>query len=163
MDLSRETIQKHVVQAENNVVDVEELFAIAHQLLEEKTERKTVHAFLNLGHLPAVNSSIAENNRIDDWLSLLIELIDKSKYSFGHLFYNRSRKYKHKHLFHEFQKGKVVSYSYEDIWEELLKAAGALTHIEKSYHDKIRIGILTPNCLRGAIVDLTCISFHCRM
>ena len=160
MDLSRETIQKHVVQAENNVVDVEELFAIAHQLLEEKTERKTVHAFLNLGHLPAVNSSIAENNRIDDWLSLLIELIDKSKYSFGHLFYNRSRKYKHKHLFHEFQKGKVVSYSYEDIWEELLKAAGALTHIEKSYHDKIRIGILTPNCLRGAIVDLTCISFH---
>ena len=160
MDLSRETIQKHVVQAENNVVDVEELFAIAHQLLEEKTERKTVHAFLNLGHLPAVNSSIAENNRIDDWLSLLIELIDKSKYSFGHLFYNRSRKYKHKHLFHEFQKGKVVSHSYEDIWEELLKAAGALTHIEKSYHDKIRIGILTPNCLRGAIVDLTCISFH---
>ena len=42
----------------------------------------------------------------------------------------------------------------------MLKAAGALTHIEKSYHDKIRIGILTPNCLRGAIVDLTCISFH---
>jgi len=160
MDLNRETIQKHVVQAEKNVVDVEELFAIAHQLLEEKTERKTVHAFLNLGHLPAVNSSIAENNRIDDWLSLLIELIDKSKYSFGHLFYNRSRKYKHKHLFHEIQKGKVVSHSYEDIWEELLKAAGALTHIEKSYHDKIRIGILTPNCLRGAIVDLTCISFH---
>ena len=160
MNLSRETIHKHVVQAENNVVDVEELFAIAHQLLEEKTERKTIHTFLNLGHLPAVNSSIAENNRIDDWFSLLIELIDKSKYSFGHLFYNRSRKYKHKHLFHEFQKGKVVSHSYVDIWDELLKAAGALTHIEKSYHDKIRIGILTPNCLRGAIVDLTCISFH---
>ncbi len=160
MDLNRETIQKHVVQAEKNVVDVEELFAIAHQLLEEKTERKTVHAFLNLGHLPAVNSSIAENNRIDDWLSLLIELIDKSKYSFGHLFYNRSRKYKHKHLFHEIQKGKVVSHSYEDIWEELLKTAGALTHIEKSNPKQIRIGILTHNCLRGAIVDLTCLSFH---
>ena len=56
MNLSRETIHKHVVQAENNVVDVEELFAIAHQLLEEKTERKTIHTFLNLGHLPAVNS-----------------------------------------------------------------------------------------------------------
>ncbi|HIC39379.1 MAG TPA: hypothetical protein EYO79_07940, partial [Candidatus Marinimicrobia bacterium] len=160
MDLNRETIQKYIDQAENNVVDVDILFEIANQLLQEDAERKSIHAFLDLGHLPAVNTNIAENNLVDDWLDLLIKLIDKSKYSFGHLFYNRSRRYKHQPLFQEIHNGKVGNHTYEDIWDELLKTAGALTHIEKSNPKQIRIGILTHNCLRGAIVDLTCLSFH---
>ncbi len=160
MDLRREAIQQHIIQAENNVVDIEELLLIARQLLEEKTERKAIHTFLDLGHISSVNNILAENNLVDTWLDLLIKLIDKSQYSFGHLFYNRSRRYKHKKLFHELQDGKLTSYTYENIWEEILQTAGALTAIEKSYNDEIRVGILTPNCLRGAIIDLTCLSFH---
>lgn len=160
MDLSIEAIRKRVDLALQNIIDVEELFSIAQQLIVEKTERKTVHTFLNVGHLPAVNSSMAEQNLVDDWLDLLIKLIDKSKYSFGHLFYNRSRNYKHKYLFHEIIKGKVINHSYEKIWDEMIKTASALAHFEKLNNNIIRVGILTPNCVRSAIVDLTCLSFH---
>ena len=160
MDMSREAIRKQVDSAENNVVNIEELFTTAQHLLEENSERKAIHTFLDLGHLSSVNTIIADNDQTDAWLSLLIALIDKSKYSFGHLFYNRSLIYKYKHLFHKFNQKKIVSYTYEDIWEELIKAAGALTAIERSNNDNIRVGILTPNCLRGAIIDLTCLSFH---
>ncbi|MBC8322973.1 MAG: GNAT family N-acetyltransferase [Candidatus Marinimicrobia bacterium] len=160
MDLSRQTIQNLIDGAEKNVVDVNKLISIAQQLLQENTERKTIHTFLNLGHLPSVNSTISENNLVNDWLDLLIKLIVKSRYSLGHLFYNRSNKYKHKVLFHEFHNGKVVNHTYEEIWEELIKTAGALIQFEKPYSGNMRIGILTPNCLRGAVIDLTCLSFH---
>lgn len=160
MDLSRQVIQNLISEAENNVIDSDELFLIAQQLLQEKTDRKTIHTFLNLGHLPTVNSTIAEKNLVDDWLDLLIKLIVKSRYSLGHLFYNRSNRYNHKVLFHEFHNGKVVNHTYEEIWEELIKTAGALVQFEKSNSENLRIGILTPNCLRGAIIDLTCLSFH---
>jgi len=160
MDLSRQAIQNLIIEAEKNVVDIDKLFLRAQQLLQKKTERKTIHAFLNLGHLPSVNSIIYKNNLVDDWLDLLIKLIVKSRYSIGHLFYNRSNKYKHKVLFHEFHNGKVVNHTYEEIWEELIKTAGALIQFEKSYSGNMRIGILTPNCLRGAVIDLTCLSFH---
>ncbi|MDP7166111.1 MAG: hypothetical protein QF667_04760, partial [Candidatus Marinimicrobia bacterium] len=102
MDLNRQAIQNLIIEVEKNVINVDKLLLIAQQLLQEKTERKTIHTFLNLGHLPSVNSTIAENNLVKDWLELLIKLIVKSKYSFGHLFYNRANMYKHKVLFHEF-------------------------------------------------------------
>jgi long-subunit acyl-CoA synthetase (AMP-forming) len=160
MDIQSKSVQEFVNIAENNAPDINDLFQLANDLFEKDTERKTIHTFLNLGHLPSVNSTIAENNLVEDWLELLIKLIVKSKYSFGHLFYNRANMYKHKVLFHEFHNGKVVNHTYEDIWEKLIKTAGALNHFENSIQGDMRVGILTPNCLRGAIIDLTCLSFH---
>ena len=160
MDIQSKSVQGFVNIAEKNAPDINDLFQLANDLLEKDTERRTIHKFLNLGHLPSVNSTIAENNLVEDWLELLIKLIVKSKYSFGHLFYNRANMYKHKVLFHEFHNGKVVNHTYEDIWEKLIKTAGALNHFENSIQGDMRVGILTPNCLRGAIIDLTCLSFH---
>ncbi len=78
MDIQSKSVQGFVNIAEKNAPDINDLFQLANDLLEKDTERRTIHKFLNLGHLPSVNSTIAENNLVEDWLELLIKLIVKS-------------------------------------------------------------------------------------
>lgn len=160
MPPDRDSILNIINDIENGNIDIDTLFIIANSMLNEKTERKIIHAFLDIGHLPFVNTSISKLNRIDEWLELLVQLIIRSRYTLGHLVYNRSKKYLQKTLFQEIVNGKVVYHSYEMIWEEMMKVASALTKLEENCGQPIRVGILTPNCLRGAILDLTCLSFH---
>ncbi len=160
MVLTRDTIQELISKLKNQPPDPESLIKFARGLIHQRTESKIIHAFLDLGHLPQVNEAIADSQGIEEWLVLVLNLIEKSNYSFGHLFYNRLRFYKDKILFQEFQQGKVVFHSYLSVWEKLIQIAGALMTVEEFQHDPLRVGILTPNSSRGAMLDLSCLSFH---
>ncbi len=160
MSIDRDTIIMIMDDVESGNMDIDELFITAKRMLNEQTERKTIHAFLDLGHLPSVNSTISDKERIDEWLEILIRLISQSRYSLGHLIYNRSRKYSQKAIFQEIISGKVFTYTYESIWEKMIKVASSLANLEESNTTPIRVGILTPNSVRGAVIDLTCLSFH---
>lgn len=140
--------------------DVEQLFDIGHTLVREKVDRRVIHTFLDLGHLPQVNSSVVTQNRIDDWLNLLIELITISNYSFGHLFYNRARRYKDNVLFRKFHKTQLNVFTYDEVWNEVLTIAKALTLEEDLTGKPIRVGILTPNSYFGALIDMACLSYN---
>ena len=160
MELSRESMQDLINRSVKESPNIEHLITIAHALVMEKVDRKTIHTFLDIGHLPQVNSSVVKHNRIEDWLDLLIELITKSKYSFGHLLYHRARRYKEKVLFKEFQNTQLIVHTYDEVWNKVLKIARALTFVENSIGKPMRVGVLTSNSLHGALIDLACLSFH---
>ena len=56
------------------------------QLLLNEKNNKIVHEFLELGHLPLVNNEILKENKVDQWLELIIDLIKKSNYNIYTLF-----------------------------------------------------------------------------
>jgi len=160
MELSRESMQDLVNRSIKESPNITHLIDIAQALVLKKVDRKTIHTFLDIGHLPQVNTSVVNHNLIETWLDLIIELITKSKYSFGHLLYNRTRRYQEKILFKEFQNKKLIEHSYDKVWNEVLKIAGGLTFVENSTEKPLRVGILTSNSLQGALIDLACLSFH---
>ena len=58
------------------------------QLLLNEKNNKIVHEFLELGHLPLVNNEILKENKVDQWLELIIDLIKKSNYNIYYEFKN---------------------------------------------------------------------------
>jgi len=160
MEISRKSIQDIVDFSSEEFPDTSTLISLAQELLVQNPDQKTIHSFLDLGHLSNVNSAIVGESLITDWLDLLMKLISKSNYSFGHLFYQRANRYKDKILFRHFKNSRWMTHSYYHIWKKVLKIAGALTYLEYEAENSIRIGILTPNSLSGALVDLACLSFH---
>ncbi|MFQ6677017.1 MAG: GNAT family N-acetyltransferase [Fidelibacterota bacterium] len=160
MDLTRESMQDLIQESLVDSPNIEHLFDIGRKLVSGKIDRRVIHTFLDLGHFPQVNSSVVMHNRIEDWLNLLIELIQISHYSFGHLFYNRTRRYKNNVLFREFHGTQLNIFTYDEVWNKVLTIAKALTFEETAADKPIRVGILTPNSFHGALLDMACLSYN---
>ena len=116
------------------------------------------------GHLGwyiySVNRTIYQKKKINEWFDLLHQLIIKSNFDVYTLIQQRAEYYRNKPLFQDISENKVVPISYWDVWITI-QSIGSHFVANLSPHDTI--GILTPNHLNGAIIDLACLSYHIRV
>ena len=138
----------------------DDLFEKANQIKDSNPNQKELHDFLELGHLTIVNKTISEANKIDEWFDIIHELILDSKLTVGHLINQRARYYGNKTGFQEINGNKIRKFTYQDIWDQIIQIGQALCSIKSVSDNNITIGIFTENSIRGALIDLACLSFH---
>ena len=79
--------------------NADELLAKALDLFESNANQKSIHDFLELGHLPVINSEICNANKVNEWFEIIHKLIIKSTLTVGHLINQRARYYDEKECF----------------------------------------------------------------
>ncbi|GIS73070.1 MAG: hypothetical protein CM1200mP10_26470 [Candidatus Neomarinimicrobiota bacterium] len=137
-----------------------DLFAKASQIKDSNPNQKELHDFLELGHLSIVNKTISEENKIEEWFEVIHELILESKLTVGHLINQRAQYYGDKICFQEIEGNQIRNFTYQEIWDQIIQIGQALCAIESISDKNITIGIFTENSIRGALIDLACLSFH---
>jgi hypothetical protein len=151
--------QKLIDNAFKGNTNLNDLFDTALTLLDSG-DQESIHKFLNVGHIPSINRTIYQKSKINEWFDLLHQLVIKSNFDVYELIQQRSEYYKDKPLFQEITENKIVPISYQDVWKTI-RSIGSHFVTNLSPHDTI--GILTPNHLNGAIIDLACLSYHIRV
>ena len=151
---------KYIEKTFGHQPDATELLKKASDLLESDSDQKTIHDFLELGHLPIINNEIFNSKNVDEWFDIIHKLIIKSKLTVGHLINQRARYYDNKICFKVINGNNIESYSYKEIWHKIIQTGQALSYIESKNDNDIVVGIFTENSLRGALIDLSCLSFH---
>lgn len=152
-------IKALLLNAREGSASAPELFSAGNEV-ENSSSPAGIHKFLELGHLPAVNQAIKQSGQIEEWFDLLLKLIQKSNYNFGTLFKQRAETYREKILFKSFKGDDVFELSYEQAWQQVQLIGKSL--ISRKV-EKLCVGIFTHNSLRGALVDLACLTFHIRV
>jgi len=138
----------------------DDLFAKASQIKDSNPNQKELHDFLELGHLTIINKTISEANKIEKWFDIIHELIIESKLTVGHLINQRARYYGDKTCFQEIDGNQIRKFTYQELWDQIIQIGQALCAIESISDNNITIGIFTENSIRGALLDLACLSFH---
>ena len=151
---------KYIEKTFGHQPDATELLKKASDLLESDSDQKTIHDFLELGHLPIINNEIFNSKKVDEWFDIIHKLIIKSKLTIGHLINQRARYYDNKICFKVINGNNIENYSYKEIWHKIIQIGQALSYIESKNDNDIVVGIFTENSLRGALIDLSCLSFH---
>jgi len=151
---------KYIEKTFGHQPDATELLKKASDLLESDSDQKTIHDFLELGHLPIINNEIFNSKNVDEWFDIIHKLIIKSKLTVGHLINQRARYYDNKICFKVINGNNIENYSYKEIWHKIIQIGQALSYIESKNDNDIVVGIFTENSLRGALIDLSCLSFH---
>lgn len=151
--------QKLIDNAFRGDINLNNLFDTALTLLDS-SDQKSIHKFLTIGHISYINRTIYQKNKINEWFDLLHQLIMKSKFDVYELIKQRAEYYENKPLFQDIIENKVVPISYRDVWKTL-QYIGSYFATNLSKNDTI--GILTPNRLNGALIDLACICYHIRV
>ena len=151
--------QKLIDNAFRGDINLNNLFDTALTLLDS-SDQKSIHKFLTVGHISYINRTIYQKNKINEWFDLLHQLIMKSKFDVYELIKQRAEYYENKPLFQDIIENKVVPISYRDVWKTL-QFIGSYFATNLSKNDTI--GILTPNRLNGALIDLACICYHIRV
>ena len=152
-------IRSVLEEARDFIPDETLYLSIAQNLLEYKYTPSITHSFLEIGHISKVNETFANSDKKDEWIKLLIQLIEVSKFQVGNLIEQRSNLYKDKNLFQIIVDQKLVQVSYKETWEIIQKIAKSLAKITENHSNPV-IGIFTSNSLFGALLDLACLSFH---
>ena len=151
--------QKLIDNALNGDTSLNDLFNTALTLLDSG-DQKSIHKFLTVGHIPSINRTIYQKKKINEWFDLLHQLIIKSNFDVYTLIKQRAEYYRNKPLFQDISENKVVPISYWDVWITI-QSIGSHFVANLSPHDTV--GILTPNHLNGALIDLACLSYHIRV
>jgi len=151
---------KYIEKTFGHQPDATELLKKAFDILESDSDQKTIHDFLELGHLPIINNEIFNSKNVDEWFDIIHKLIIKSKLTVGHLINQRARYYDNKICFKVINGNNIENYSYKEIWHKIIQIGQALSYIESKNDNDIVVGIFTENSLRGALIDLSCLSFH---
>ena len=151
---------KYIEKTFGHQPDATELLKKAFDLLKSDSDQKTIHDFLELGHLPIINNEIFNSKNVDEWFDIIHKLIIKSKLTVGHLINQRARYYDDKICFKVINGNNIENYSYKEIWHKIIQIGQALSYVESKNDNDIVVGIFTENSLRGALIDLSCLSFH---
>ena len=109
-------VRKIIQYAFRFKVDSHDLIKSAQSLLT-KGENNIIHEFLELGHLPVVNNAISKSSQVDEWLELILQLINKSNYNIYTLINQRAIRYNDKPLFQTISNNKITPLSYTKSWE----------------------------------------------
>ncbi|MBN4080822.1 AMP-binding protein [Caldithrix abyssi] len=151
--------QKMINNAFEANCNINDLFDSGRTLLDNG-DHEFIHQFLEIGHLPAVNTIIYQKNKIDEWFDLLLQLIVKSNYDVYTLIKQRSERYGDKPLFQTISDQNTDPTSYKDVWEAV-QTIGSFFQTNLGKNDTV--GIFTPNHLNGVLIDLACLSYHIRI
>jgi len=89
------------------------------------------------------------------WLDRVIQLIDRTDFTLGRMFRQRSAQYKDKTLFAVPHRDSVTEYSWEQVARTTQQiACGVLALLG----DDPRVAVFTPNRVEGALFDLACLT-----
>ena len=138
------------------------LLEISNDYLIKHPEKKNIHQFLNIAHLNHISKIIANSSLIEEWINNLSELIKLSNYHLGYLIAQRSVTYKNNTVFKSITKNKIKKINYSQLWSKIQLFAKSISSFEDQGKTPV-IGLLTPNHLNGALIDLTCLSFGFRI
>lgn len=147
------------ILSNNFSAKTDELIKIAEKLIEGNSNNELIHTFLEIGHFPNVNELFYNSEVQEEWYYLLLKLIVKSKYHSGVLLKQRAERYPDKTLFQTINSNKVNKISFAKSWQRI-KNIGLSLHTITSEIKNPVIGILSPNSLETALVDLACLSFN---
>ena len=73
--------QKLIDNAFKGNTNLNNLFETALTLLDAG-DQKSIHKFLNVGHIPSINRTIYQKSKINEWFDLLHQLVIKSNFDF---------------------------------------------------------------------------------
>ena len=73
-------IRSVLEEARDFIPDETLYLSIAQNLLENKYTPSITHSFLEIGHISKVNETFANSDKKDEWIKLLIQLIEVSKF-----------------------------------------------------------------------------------
>ena len=117
-----------------------------------------VHDFIDLARLKSVRQAAypAEAGGPGGrWLDRVIQLIDRTDFTLGRMFRQRSAQYKDKTLFAVPHGDSVTEYSWERVARTTQQiACGVLALLG----DDPRVAVFTPNRVEGALFDLACLT-----
>ena len=152
-------VRKIIQNAFRFKVDSHDLIKSAQSLLT-KGERNIIYEFLELGHLPVVNNAISKSSQVDEWLELILQLINKSNYNIYTLINQRAIRYNDKPLFQTISNNKITPLSYTKSWA-IIQSIGS--YFQSNLKDNNTIGLYSQNNLRNVLIDLACLSYNIRV
>ena len=152
-------LDKIIKNAFEGECTIKEFFDSA-KLLIENGDSRSINDFLEIGHLPKVNKIIYENDKVDDWFYLLSKLIKKSNYQLSNILDQRAKRYGEKTFFQIISNETIISISFKETWSRI-KVLGS--YFKKNLNSTDTIGILTPNHINGALLDLACLVYGIRV
>ena len=97
---------------------IDELFDSATFLIHDG-DSKSIHKFLEIGHIPEVNKIIYKNDKVNDWYYLLSTLIKKSNYQLSNIFDQRANRYGDKTFFQIISNETIISISFNETWNKV--------------------------------------------
>lgn len=116
------------------------------------------HDFIDLARLKSVRKAAypAEAGSLGGrWLDRIIQLIDRTDFTVGRMFRQRSAQYREKTLFAVPQWDLVTEYSWDQVVRTTQQiACGVLALLG----DDPRVAIFTPNRIEGVLFDLACLT-----
>ena len=152
-------IDKIIENAFQDSCTIKDLFDSANFLIE-KGDSKSIHAFLEIGHLPKVNTTIYNNDKVNDWFDLLSKLIKKSNYQISNILEQRAKRYKDKTFFQMISNEAITSISFKETWNKVQRLG---SYFQSNLNKSDTVGILSPNHINGALIDLACIAYGIRI
>ena len=152
-------IDKIIKNAFKGNCTIKELFDGANLLIEEG-DTKSIHDFLEIGHLPKVNTTIYKNDKVNDWFYLLSKLIKKSNYQLSNILEQRATRYKDEIFFQIISNETITSISFKETWRKV-EILGS--YLQSNLNQSDTVGILTPNHINGALIDFACLAYGIRV
>ncbi|MFQ6614296.1 MAG: AMP-dependent synthetase/ligase, partial [Fidelibacterota bacterium] len=142
-------------------VSREEFSAAITRILEPR-DVATIHDFLDWGHLPEVNRFIADRGWASLWVEFIRKAIDQSDYSVADLIRQRIDRYGEKPFLQTLQGTQITTYSYREIGRSIQRIQNVLLSRQGTDHP-LTVGLLTPNRLEAACLDLACLAAGIRV
>ncbi len=126
---------------------------IKNHLSEKNLDVNFIHKFLSETGKTNFLSELSKDE-INDWISIVLDAIQKSQYSFLNLFEARVQKHPENILF------KDVSYSTEWTYRQVYNHSKEIAaFIYSIVPENPRVALFLNNSIEGAISDLACLSF----
>ncbi len=137
---------------------VDSLIRLMNDCIDQSPDRATIHSFLRLAHHQSISKIISDSGLIENWLSTIINMSISSNYNVGVMLKQRSEEYGDKACFNIIRGNDLDVTTYNDLWKNIVSIAKSISILNKP--DKPpKIGILSYNQEKSALVDLACLSF----
>ncbi len=113
--------------------------------------------FLDFARTNLLLQEVYRQERGDEWLSLLLSIVEKTNFTTGQLFSQRVQNYSVKPLFKVIKNKNITEYSWMEIHEKVYEIACALLAFSAGKESPGPVGILSENCIEMACIDLACL------
>ena len=158
----KQRIKRISLSIEEDKVDGTELIKVSKDCLSTGADVDDIHDILELGHLSNVSRHMSDQDLIEPWFELLVQMIERSNYNLGYILKQRSKRYASNVAFKLLDKGNLKVLTYDALWSLITEVGRSLSQLDINQKTPT-IGILSHNQLNGVLIDLACLSFGYRI
>ncbi|MDP6168640.1 MAG: hypothetical protein QF780_01410, partial [Candidatus Marinimicrobia bacterium] len=128
-DIERQ-IKMAKMSIEEGQVDKADLINLAKHCLSNDTEQKLLHELLELGHMRDVSRHMHDEESIDTWFELLVQMIQESNFHVGYMLRQRSDRYRDDTAFNVINKGHLKTLTYSALWSFVVQVGRSISTFE---------------------------------